>query len=111
MLSINVPESAWSRQRITLGGVVYDFVFQYNTRDERWRLSIYQENSVVLEGVKIMSTEDLLSKYKLQNFKHGTLYCVKSKKVNGEATYNNFGIDKPFTLVYLTTAELEALGG
>lgn len=58
-LKLPVPSSAWSSQDITLGGLTYTFEYAYNSRDERWRLSIYYNEEPVILGVKIMGKSTL----------------------------------------------------
>lgn len=105
-LKINIPESAWSEQSVSLSGINYRFVFTFNGRDERWRLSIYIGNTAVIEGVKILENQALLSQYLLDDFNHGELFCIRLKKDGLPVGRNNFGLGKAYELIYYSNEEI-----
>lgn len=105
-LKINVPESAWSEQSVSLNGINYRFVFTFNGRDERWRLSIYIGNTAVIEGLKILENQALLGQYLLDDFNHGELFCFRMKEDGLPVGRNNFGLGKAYELVYYSNEEI-----
>ena len=105
-LSISVPTSPSERSIITLSGSEYEFFFNFNTRDSRWRLSIKQGNTSIVSGIKIVESQDLLGRYLLEGFSHGNLYCIRFKEDGEPVGRDNFGIDKAYELVYLTNQEI-----
>lgn len=109
MLSISVPDSADADQNVTLGGLEYKFTTRYNTRDQRWRLSISLQGAPIISGLKVMENQDLLNGYLLANFSHGSLYCARIRQDDQQVGRNNFGIGKAYELIYLTTKERESL--
>lgn len=110
-LKIPVPASSWSTQAITLGGLDYTFEYQYNSRDERWRLSIYFNNEPVILGLKIMENQLLLANYLLADFDHGDIICLRIKDDGLPVGRNNLGFGKSYELVYVGYDEVvEILG-
>ena len=105
-LKINIPNTSWSEQSVSLGGIEYQFVFSFNGRDERWRLSILRQGTSVKAGVKLMENQLLLNRYTLTDFDHGDLFCVRLKKDNLPVGRENLGFGKPYEIVYFTNEEL-----
>lgn len=110
-VSINVPiEYPNVSQTITLSGVTYVFIYTYNTRDERLRISIYRDDNLVIAGLKIMENQFLLQNYILDQFSDGDLICVRMKGDSSiPATLGTIGIDREYELVYLTNDEISEL--
>ena len=110
-LEVVVPNTAaWTTQDITLSGVKYDFVYEYNTRDSRWRFDIYSTSgSPVITGVKIMENQSLLSRYLLPDFDHGDIFCVRVLETSDPVGRDNLGSGLAYSLFYLTTAEIAEL--
>lgn len=110
-LSLPVPNSSWSSQNITLGGLDYTFEFSFNSRDDRWRFDIYLEDEPVILGIKIMENQFFLRNYILPDFDHGDIVCVRSKDDGSPVGRDNLGQGKPYELIYFGTNELEEAGG
>lgn len=109
MLTLPVPAQSWSTQDLTLGGLDYQFVYSFNERDERWRLSIYFEEEPVLLGLKLMENEFLLSNYITPTFNHGDIGVLRVKNDGKPVGRDNLGQDKSYELTYLTNQELAEL--
>lgn len=107
---ISTPETAWTSQEIALGGIIYDFTYTYNKRDQRWRLTISLDDTIIIAGVKIIENQSLFSRYILPNFNHGDIYCIRFKEDGKDVGLNNLGVDKAYSLVYFSNEELSALG-
>ena len=110
-LSIPVPDASASTQEIALAGVKYDFVYEYNARDNRYRLSIYYNNTPVVLGVKIMESQFLLDNLNLSNFSHGDIFCTRMEDSGEPVGRNNIGARKPYELIYYTNAEIASILG
>lgn len=108
-LFINVPDSANAEQVVSLGGSNYNFKFSYNSRDQRFRLSIYLGGVSVIEGMKLVESTNPTGKYDLVNFDHGQLFLVRIEDTGQAATRDNIGFDKPYRLTYLTNEEITEL--
>jgi hypothetical protein len=109
MILVNVPNSPWSENRMSLGGQFYNIIFRYNSRDERWRMDIYKDEDPVILGVKIMENQSLLGRYILEGFDHGDIFCVRNKNDKKLCGRDNLGIGLAYQLVYLTNAEISEL--
>ena len=108
-LFINVPDSANAEQEVSLGGINYNFKFSYNSRDQRYRLSIYLGTESLVDGLKLIENNSITGKYDLVNFDHGELFLVRIEDTSKEASRDNIGFDKPYRLTYYTNDELTGL--
>lgn len=108
-LVLPTPQSTWSSQDVTLAGRDYTFEYRYNTRDKRWRVDIYSEETPVVLGLKIMENQSLLSNYRLPLFDHGDIYCLRSKDDGLPVGRYNLGQDRAYSLLYYTNEELAAI--
>jgi hypothetical protein len=110
-LTIDVPNPAWSEQQLTLDGKKYTFIYSYSDRDERWRIDISLAGVVIISGVKIMENQFLLSRYRLPDFDHGDLACIRYEEDGKPVGRNNLGLVEPYALQYYTNDEIALLGG
>lgn len=109
-LKINVPPVAWSEQDVSLDGKLYRFVFSFNGRDRRWRMSIYHNGATVVQGVKIMENQWLVTlPYDPPEFRHGDILCARLRQDGEPVGRDNLGFGKSYELIYYTTAEIAAL--
>jgi hypothetical protein len=108
-LFISIPDSANSEPEVPLGGLLYNFRFEYNTRDERYRLSIDLNNISVIRGLKIIESTAPTLKYDLVSFDHGQLFVVRAENTKEPVGRDNFGADKPYRLLYLANSEITNL--
>ena len=108
-LLIDVPENyPHVTQSLTLAGTTYDFVYTYNGRDERLRLSIYRDGELVVAGVKLMENQFVLQDYVPVDFPEGELVVMRLKGDQyTPATLGTIGIDKEYELVFLTKEEMQ----
>ena len=109
MLQIPVPEISFSSTNLLLGGFEYTFIYSFNERDSRWRIDIFLQDEPVITGVKVVESQDLLSNYELEEFDHGSLFCLRVGASFDEVGRDNFGIDKNYQLIYFTNEEIAAL--
>ena len=110
-LSLNIPEVAWSTQEVTLGGLEYTMVLKFNTRDKRWRLSLYRSGVPLVVGIKLVESQPLLYRYPLEDFSHGELYVFRNEQDNLPVGRDNLGIGKPYELRYYSNAEIAEIVG
>jgi hypothetical protein len=108
-LKIPVPEAAYAENQFSLGGINYRFVFRFNDRDNRWRVDIYINEDPVKLGLKVIQNIPLLSRYLLDDFTHGEIFCIKMKDTTEPVGRDNLGIGKSYELIYMTYQELAAL--
>lgn len=107
-LNISVPDSANTSQTVTLGGLDYIFTFSYNSRDERYRLSISLNGVSVVRGLKLIESTSPTFKYDLVDFDHGQLALVAQENTSKEAGRYNIGLSRAYNLIYLTNEELSS---
>ena len=108
-LRINIPDSAWSTQSISLGGQDYEFEFKYNEREDRWRFSIKQGDTSIVSGIKVIENQVFLLNYDLPLFAHGDILCLRILQDDEQVGRDNFGLDKPYELFYYSYTELDEL--
>ena len=108
-LILSVPDSAWSTQTITLGGLEYTITLTWNDRDSRWRFSLSKGLSQLVSGIKLVENQSLLSRYILRDFAHGDIFILRSKEDGQPVGRDNFGIQKAYEMVYFTNEELETI--
>lgn len=105
-LKLPVPQASWSSQNITLGGLDYNFIYSYNTRDGRWRFDIYLNQEPVILGIKVVEEQLFLRNYLLSSFDHGDIACLRVKEDGLPVGRDNLGQGKSYELVYFTNEEL-----
>ncbi len=108
-LTLETPTTANEELETSLAGIVYKFKYSFNTRDQRWRLSIYRENAPVILGIKIVENVSLLSQYILDDFDHGDIFCIRSKDDGKDVGLDNLGIGEAYELIYFSNEELQQL--
>ena len=106
MLSIPVPDIANSTQDVILSGVQYEIRLTFNTRDNRWRMTILEEDTSLISGLAILESQSLLARYQLDSFNHGDLLCLRLREDELPVGRDNFGDGKPYGLIYLTNEEI-----
>ena len=107
---IPVPNtSTWVDEYLVLGGQEYKFTFTLNTRDSRMRMDIVLGDTPVISGVKIVESQGLVSRYLLEDFDHGEIFCVRTQKTDEPAGFGNLGIGLPYELVYFSNEEISEL--
>lgn len=107
MLRLPVPDSSNATVPITLGGMLYDFVFELNAIDKVLRMSIYYQSRLIIGSLDLKTGALLLKKHALPDFDHGDLLLFRVKKTSQPPTKGNIGIDREYELLYLTTEDLE----
>ena len=109
MIRLNVPNSTWSTSRVVLGDVLYEAVFRFNSRDERWRLDLYREGEPVIRGLKLMENAFLISRHVIDNWGGGDLFTIRIKNDNKPVTRDNLGLNRSYELIYFTQDEYDDL--
>lgn len=86
----------------TLENRVYNFVFKYNVRMDRWVLDIrdYQDNNIV-SGLPLLLGVDLLDRFSNEYLPPGKLFTI-----NFEDQYNEGGISDLGNSLFLVYLEL-----
>lgn len=106
MLSIPIPDSAYSEVEVSLGGSAYNFVFNYNSMDTTYRLDIFSGGESVIYGVLLIEGSSLLGKYTLPLFDHGELFVAKLEATDRKPSRDNIGLGKAYELLYISDDEM-----
>jgi hypothetical protein len=48
-------------QQVEMGGVIYDMEFSWNARDHHWSITIGRDGVVLVAGIKLVISDDLLA--------------------------------------------------
>lgn len=114
-VEIPVPQDSYPRIDVTLSGISYSMVFKENSREltntdikssGRLYFDIYKENTLIKAGVKIMEEQSLLSRYLLDDFSHGDIFCFRNGNDKSPVGKHNIGIGKSYGLYYVTKEEV-----
>jgi len=90
--------------KIELEGLLYKLDFIYNTINDFWSMSIFDENdNLILAGIKLVANYPLISQY---NKLKGDFICQISD-LKASVGRNSF-LSGEAVLLYLTEAEIEA---
>ena len=109
MIIINVnSDYPYFSQTSSIEGILYQFIFSWNERDERWRMTITDmEENIIFNKIKIVPFIPLTSRYKIDDIYSGDIlgYNIKSKFDMPSRT----SLGKDFKLFYFDKNELKAL--
>ncbi len=110
MIILPTPSSTWAEHRVSLAGKTYVFEFKFNSLQERWMVDIYLDGTPVILGQMIVEDFELFYGKPITNFDHGVLTTVRNFEGKSKLGRDNFGIDKEFSLLYLSNEEWENAG-
>lgn len=86
----------------------YILDFCWNTRDERWRLTIKNmSNENILLNIKILPFIPLVKRFKIENLFKGEIIGFNIKNIELLPTIDSLG--KDFKLFYLTEKEIQEI--
>lgn len=110
-LLIATREDPFYQQRTRLEGRDYVLSFAYNSREERWYLSLADETeSPIATGMKLISNWELLHPYRYDpRTPPGALAVSELSGDGSPPTQLELGEGKRCELLYWTAAELAAL--
>ena len=90
-----------------MDGINYTFKYKYNERADRLYISIYLNSRPIIEGVKIIENQMLLSQYLVDNLIAGDLVCTRMLgDESTRATLGTIGIGNTYELQYFSRQEL-----
>lgn len=104
---IPTSDAPYYSQRVKLEGRDYLFRFAYNEREERWRLSIFDdEESPLLLGLKLVTNWELLQHYKADTrLPPGELWVMCTSGDDEPPKLDELGEGKRCELTYFTADE------
>lgn len=102
---INIPNNAWSEQTVTLDGSLFRLEMKYKDRTERWYVTLKDNlGNHLLTEKKCVAGQTVTGLYDLPGVT-GALFVQQNYGLDDYPTFDNFGIDKQFSLIYMTDAE------
>lgn len=109
--TVSSAQDAYTSQRTRLDGRDYLLRFSFNEREERWYLSLFDEDELpILEGLKLVCSQPLLQAYRSNpDVPRGELVVMDLTDDNSPPTLDELGEGKRCELLYITAEELEAL--
>lgn len=108
---INLPNSAWHEQRVTLSGRRYTIISKYNIRDDGWYIDIINNQGQGLYGLKMMPQQNITYRYKYRDVvRNGDLWCMRTRNNFEQISRDNVGTDKTYQLWWIPDTEAEELG-
>lgn len=104
MAKLIIPvDGEFSSQKmdVSLDNRRYQLHIYFSFREESWLLDIFDRTgTILLVGIKLLFGQELIQKYKVPNTPPGKLYLEKSKQAGVQPGRADFGIDRPFELIY-----------
>jgi hypothetical protein len=107
----NVVDAAYSSQKLRLEGRDYRFDFAYNQREDRWYLSIYDdEDDPLVTGLKIITSFPLLRRYQADpRVPPGELMAISLTGDDSPPGFSDFGVGRRVELTYFEAATAQEL--
>jgi hypothetical protein len=101
-LKIDIPDNPNTLQELTLASKTYILNSKYNSRSDRWNLTLKNTNNeVIIGGDRVITNQAFTVPHYLPSLDGVLIVIGDSTKV----TRNNFGVDKAHELFYLTNDE------
>jgi hypothetical protein len=107
MVVFSIPTSStqtWYSQSIVLSGVTYVLEFRYNSRMQRWIMSILDSGEQpIIMGIPLLIQRNLTSQYTQLAIPAGALYCTDDTGNALQPSLSSFLVDH--TVIYLDPAQ------
>ena len=79
-------------EQVDLDGRVYDLRFHWNSRDNHWFLDIGRDGIFLINGVKLVSSSDLISEFgRIEELPPGLLSVEDLDNIDTDPDETNFG--------------------
>lgn len=101
----------FQKQNVNLDGVEFNLALAYNQREERWYLSIYDdENVLLIAGLKLQANWGLLFRHRYNTkLPAGELMAVDTTPDGSPPTLLELGEGKRCVLSYFDAAKVKEL--
>ena len=78
--------------QVELDGRVYDLYFRWNSRGIHWTMDLGRDGTVLVYGIKLVVTTDLLSQYqRIADMPDGILFVDDLDGLDNDPNDTNFG--------------------
>lgn len=89
------------RYRVNIDGVAYDIRTRWNNRSESWFMYFGLSDQTPLFKTRVVGGRNLLQSYQgIEGVPSGFLFMVDVQKETGRATFEEFGINTRFRILY-----------
>lgn len=107
---INIPDSAYSEQRVSLSNNLVILVLKFNIRNQAWYLDIKNSDGSenILTGLKLMPNQNLTGRYILPELGNGNLWCLRVKNDFSRIDRDNL-VSGSYSLTWLSNTEEQEL--
>lgn len=104
------PETPLYDMTVTLDGVDFRLQFDWNGREDRWYLSIFDSTGAgIRRGLKVVPNWDLLGGCVALTRPEGKLFFLDSRTRGAQEAPNFYELGREVRLVYASGAELTEL--
>jgi len=92
---------------LNIEGIFFKFNFDYNYRDARWHLSIYNtDNTPVLLGLKLVLNYELIFQHPIEGLPRGSLMLYDLSSTNDPCVFDDKSLGDRCQLIYITSDEI-----
>lgn len=86
----------------------YQFEFSFNSRDERWRLSVLNmKDNYLIRNIKILPFVGMVKRYKIENLFAGEIVGFNNKNIFEYPSFENLGNE--FKIYYFSTEAIDKI--
>lgn len=95
-----------TRYRVNINGIAYDIRTRWNNRSESWFMYFGLADQVPLFKTRAVGGRNLLESYQgIEGVPSGFIYMVDIQKATGRPTFDQFGINTRFRILYAADEE------
>lgn len=105
MILIPTPDLPYSEVVVSLDNKTYTFIYRYVSLTNIVLVDIYLNNTPLVLGEALEPFSPLFYNKPIEGFNHGVLVVLSRRETTSKCTLGTIGIDKDYTLVYLTNKE------
>lgn len=110
MIIFQIPPESSSIQRVTINNVIFYIQLDWSAREEAWYLTLLDVSRVrMVSGKKLQYGTSPTLRYNLPTL-GGNIYVRKVKDSSDALGRFNFGTDKEYQLVWISTEEETSVG-
>ncbi len=76
---------------VSLSGDIYELAFRFNSNESKWYMDVIKNLNVILSGIKLVSSNDLLAQFKAYDIPFGRLFIFDKNGLFSDPDGSNFG--------------------
>ena len=93
-MSYNIPvqnRTDANTLSVELSGEIFQLAFRFNINESKWYMDVSKNDSVIVAGVKLVESDDLLSQYRAYDIPKGAISVVDKDGLFQDPDGSNFG--------------------